>query len=282
MKTILVPTDFSQNAYNALFYATRLFKDQECKFYLLNTFEVDTPILTSRIDTTKGNVLYTRLSCASKDGLAETLHAITRDCEDYNHSFETLSISKKLVETVQNTIKRKKIDLVVMGTQGATRAKEYLLGSNTIRVVQGNTLCPTLMIPSEYVFTNPKDIAFSTDLRRFYGKDEIAPITRLLEMFKAELHILHIRETGKLDEIQQYNYDKLLEHLGDVEVSVHWLEKQKEKSESISNYIREYNIRMLFMVNYKHSFIERMTRESVIRKIGLHVEIPFMVIPGLS
>ncbi|WP_378187635.1 universal stress protein [Aquimarina sp. W85] len=283
MKTILVPTDFSNNAYNALLYATRLFKEKACKIYILNTFEVETPILTSRVDTTKGTLLYTQLSNTSKEGLEKTLHAIRRDCEGLNHMFETLSISKNIVDTIQQTIKNKQIDLVVMGTQGATSAKQYLLGSNTIHVLKSNTLCPTLIIPNEYVFTKPKDMAFSTDLRRFYSKKEVNPINTLMTMFHAHLHILHIREAGELEDSQQYNYDTLLAHLGDdTEVSLHWLTKKKEKTESISNYIKHNNIHLLYMVNYKHSFIERMTRESVIRKMGLSVEVPFMVIPESS
>jgi hypothetical protein len=38
MKRILLPTYFSENAYNAIFYAVQLNKDIKCKFYILHTY----------------------------------------------------------------------------------------------------------------------------------------------------------------------------------------------------------------------------------------------------
>ena len=40
MKNILLPTDFSKNSLNAMYYAMALFKDIPCKFYLLNVFKI--------------------------------------------------------------------------------------------------------------------------------------------------------------------------------------------------------------------------------------------------
>ncbi len=39
MKRILIPTDFSKNAYCALFYAAKLFEDEPCRFIIFNSFE---------------------------------------------------------------------------------------------------------------------------------------------------------------------------------------------------------------------------------------------------
>ena len=36
MKTILLPTDFSDNSWNAIEYALNLNKDTDCNFYLLH------------------------------------------------------------------------------------------------------------------------------------------------------------------------------------------------------------------------------------------------------
>ena len=39
-RNILIPTDFSENAWNALNYAVHLYKEDECSFYLLNAYQV--------------------------------------------------------------------------------------------------------------------------------------------------------------------------------------------------------------------------------------------------
>ncbi|GAA4272855.1 universal stress protein [Aquimarina gracilis] len=279
MKRILVPTDFSDNAYCALFYATRLFKDEACQFFILNTFDVDTSVLTSRINTSKGDLLYQKLSCESKDKLTETLHSIVRDTDDLDHSFETVSVSKKLPETINKTIKNKEIDLVVMGTKGASGLKEVFMGSNTVRVIQKVKGCPILAVPHEYDFKVPAEIAFATAFRRFYSKEELEPLVKIASFFNSNIRIMHIHEEEKLDEIQEHNFKKLKEHLEGLNYSVHWISKFNQKAEVIKKFIAEMNIDMLAMLRYRHSLIESITHEPVLKKIGFQASIPFLVIP---
>ncbi|MBQ4820946.1 universal stress protein [Aquimarina sp. MMG016] len=282
MKRILVPTDFSNNAYSALFYATRLFQNQPCQFYILNTFDVNTPILTSRIDTSKGDILYQQLARESKDKLTETFHAIVRDTDELDHTFETISVSKKLPETINKTIKIKEIDLVVMGTKGASGAKEIFMGSNTVKVIQKIKGCPVLMVPDEFDFEKPVEIAFPTDFRRFYIEEELKPLIEIASLFNAHIRIFHIHEEEKLDEIQEHNYAALKKYLKDFKHSMHWVFKLSKKTELINTFIQQFSVNMLVMVNYKHSFMEGITHEPVIKKIGFHPIVPFLVIPDMS
>ncbi len=282
MKQILVPTDFSNNAYSALFYATRLFQNEPCKFYILNTFDVNTPVLTSRIDTSKGDLLYQQLSNESKDRLTETLHSIVRDTEDFDHTFETVSVSKDLPDTINKTIKNNHIDLVVMGTKGASGIKEIFMGSNTVKVIQKIQNCPVLSVPDEFDFERPVEIAFATDFRRFYSKEELAPLFEIASLFGSTIRILHIHEDEKLDGVQEHNFKKLKEHLTGFKYSIHWISQFDQKSEVINTFIDKMSINMLSMLRYRYSLIESITHKSVVKKIGFSVTIPFLVIPTAS
>ncbi len=282
MKRVLVPTDFSNNAYSALFYATRLFQNEVCKFFILNTFEVNTPVLTSRIDKKKGNQLYQHLSIESNDKLTETLHAIVRDTKDHDHTFETISVSKKLTETINKTIQSKNIDLVVMGTKGANGLKEVFMGSNTVKVIQRIKNCPILAIPDEFDFKAPKKIAFATDFKRLYNQEELQPIIDMASLFEASIRIMHVNGEEKLDEVQEYNLKKLKEHFKTIDCSIHWVSKFDQKSEVIQTFIDDMSIDMLAMLRYRHSIIESITHEPVVKKIGFQAMIPFLVIPTLS
>ncbi|WP_108801966.1 universal stress protein [Aquimarina sp. Aq107] len=281
MKRILVPTDFSNNAYSALFYATRLFQNQPCQFYILNTFEVNTPLLTGRIDTSKGDDLYQELSTKSSDSLATTFHSIVRDSEDFKHTFETISISKGLTETINKTIKNKDIDLVVMGTKGVTNTTTLFMGSNTVKVIQQIKKCPVLIVPNEFDFQKPLDIAFPTDFKRFYLEKEIRPLLGIVSLFNSNLRIFHINEENKLDDIQEYNYNMLKKHLINFTHSIHWISKTGQKTTLINDFIDEFDINLVIMINYKHSLIENITHEPVIKKIGFHPSVPFLVIPDM-
>ncbi|MBQ0734781.1 universal stress protein [Aquimarina celericrescens] len=282
MKRILVPTDFSSNAYSALFYATRLFQNESCEFFILNTFDVDTPVLTSRIDTSKGDLLYQQLSNESQERLTETLHSIVRDTEDFNHTFETISVSKKLTETINKTIKSKDIDLVIMGTKGVSGIKDVFMGSNTVKVIKKIKNCAVLAVPDEFDFEEPIEIAFATDFRRFYSQDELEPLMKMASLFNSNIRIMHIHEEEKLDEVQEHNFKKLKEHLKDYNYSMHWVSRFDQKAEVIKAFIDKMNINMLVMLRYRHSLIESVTREPVVKKIGFEAAIPFLVIPTAS
>lgn len=282
MKRILVPTDFSDNAYNALFYATRFFKGQACKFYVLNTFEVHTPVLTSRMNTEKGDSLYRKLSKKSKEKLTETFHSITRDTDDLNHSFETISVSKNLSDTINKAIEKYDIDLVVMGTKGCSGTKEIFMGSNTVNVIKKIKNCSVLAVPDEYDFDPIKEIAFPTDFRRFYLEEELKPLITIASLFNSNIRIFHINEEEKLDEVQQYNFSALKKYLKDFECSVHWINKDSKKVDLIQGFIQEMNIDLLAMVYYSHSFMENIVKEPVIKKIGFNPTVPFLVISDAS
>lgn len=279
MKRILVPVDFSSNAYNALFYATRLFQNQPCHFYILNAFEVNTPLLTSRLDTGKGDLLFQKLSKESEEKLVETKHRIVRDTAGLQHDFETISISKELSETINKTIKSKSIDWVIMGTKGATGAKEIFMGSNTSKVIRKNKACPVLMVPDELEFEIPREIAFSSDFKKRYVEKEIKPLVDLAVLFDSKIRIFHIHEEEKLDELQQYNFAALKKYLKDFDPSIHWISKFSKKTKLINDFIKKMEVNMLVMVNNKHSLIDSITHEPVIKNIGFHPIVPFFVIP---
>lgn len=282
MRQILVPVDFSNNSYSALFYATQLFKRIPCKFYILNTFEVNTPVFTSRIDTDKGAQLYKKLRANSVDQLKVILHKIKRDTEGLGHHFETVSISKNLLETIQKTVDVQDIDLIVMGTKGATGASKIFMGSNTIKVINTIKECPVMMVPEDFEFENIKNIAFPTDYKRFYLEKELLPIHSISKIFKATIHLIHIRTEEMLNELQEYNLKALKKGLSTLPIKSYQISKLNNKTDSIQNFIEQFDIQLLVMINYKHSFMESITKEPIIKKIGFYPNIPFLVIPDAS
>ncbi|GAA4272854.1 universal stress protein [Aquimarina gracilis] len=158
MKRILVPTDFSNNAYNALYYATRLFKNEPCKFYILNTCDINRSAISGNKDSED---LDQEVSKRANEKLTETLHSIVRDTEDFDHTFGTILSAKKLLETIEETVKSEGIDLIVMGTKGATGAKGFFIGSNTSNIIEKTKCCPVLAVPDEFNFEDTREIAFS-------------------------------------------------------------------------------------------------------------------------
>jgi K+-sensing histidine kinase KdpD len=86
--------------------------------------------------------------------------------------------------------KRNKMDLIVMGTSGASGLKEKIVGSFTADVM-GKASCPVLAIPKKYKFKMPTKITYASD---YIKKDNkvILSLSEINHFFQAKINILHI------------------------------------------------------------------------------------------
>lgn len=274
-RKILLPTDFSDNAWSATVYALNLFAKEECTFYFLNSVTIKENMLTN---------VSTKIIKEIADNETQELIDLKALAENSQpnpkHSFETILSPKDLNTAIKDAVEKYDINLLIMGTKGATGIKEFFFGSNTMRVVTSIKDCPILIIPEEYDFIKPKQIAFPTDFNRFYHLNEIKQLKYIADLYNSKVRVLHINEEKELNETQKDNLVMLETYLNNNDFSLHWMPKYTEKAKEIDDFIEELNIDILVMVKYKHSLTEKILNEPVIKDIGFHTKIPFLIIPG--
>lgn len=273
--SILVPTDFSNNAYNALFHAVQLTKNKECTFHLLNVYDNHTPIKAR----SPNKELLQLLRQESDAGLQEVYHKIKLDEPNSQHIFETISKKGDLVSVIEKIIKEKSIDLVVMGNSGRSEIEAIFMGSNVLRTIGGIKNCPILTIPKEIDFKPSKKIAFVTDFKSKYDEKLLEPLRFIAEKFDSKINIMHINETEKLSKAQGINRDTLLEYFSNFRCSLNWMPLFKSKTTAIHDFLAKRNVDMLTMINNEHSFLEKISREPIIKRIAFDLDISFLVIP---
>ncbi|NNE02252.1 MAG: universal stress protein [Eudoraea sp.] len=277
MKKIILPTDFSENAYNAINYAMQLFKDEECTFYLVNTY---TPAIyeSEYILHSPGQIglgdIYQSVSAEELEALKKQ---IEKDFDNPKHKIYTHSAFNILVDEIVQLSIAEEADLIIMGTQGATGAKEIFLGSHTVHVIK-KAPCPVIAIPADFEYEAPKEILFPTDFEVNYQEEQLGQLIYLAKLHKARLEVIHISSGYELTEQQTKNKAVLGGLLKDSTHVFHDLPSQ-EIIEGINNFQLKTKVSLLVMIQNKHTFLERLFIEPIIKKIGFHVRIPFMVIP---
>ncbi|MCB0383683.1 MAG: universal stress protein [Psychroserpens sp.] len=276
MKHILLPTDFSDNAWSAAVYALKLYANEACTFYFLHATKMKASAMSNI-----SNKLLKIMSENNMIELKELKEMAENSDANANHSFEIILSSEDLIRAVKSAVNTYNIDLIIMGTKGASKAKGVFFGSNTIHLLQNLKVCPILIVPDEFDFEIPKQIAFASDFNHFYGND-LKPILELTELFNSKIRVVHIKAEESLSDIQSYNLAMLKAYLEDYPHSFHWMPDYGKKEQAIKDFIEELQIHVLCMINYKHSFIENITKEPIIKKIGFQPSIPFLVIPDLS
>ena len=282
MKTILLPTDFSNNSWNTIYYAIKMFESQACHFILLNTYKVSTINVARPMTSTANRHLYDAAKQSSHEELAEMQRRLQGSLHNDQHTFETYSKYDSVRAGVASVLAEKDIDLVIMGTKGATGAKEVFLGSNTVKVIKHIRSCPVLVVPNHYEFTKLKKIVFPTDFTHFFNRSELLPMMETLKEHQARLHIFHVAQTLGLNEEQEYNKAVLKKHLAPVDFEFHKVDIKTTVTNAIEEFSEAINADMIALVHYQHTFLEKITQEPVVKKVAFHTEIPLMVLPELE
>ncbi len=279
MKNILVPTDFSNNAYAALFYVSKLFAEETTQITILHSFEDEVSKLTSRVDVGRSDVVIQELFKHSDEDGEKLLHKIKLDTENKSHTYEVISTPAPLTKTINKLVSTDGIDLVVVGSKGRTGAAEVLMGSTTTKIIQSLQGCPLLVVPQQVDFVIPANIAFSTDFLEFYQLSKLKPITRLVRHFRSQIHIVHVGLESELTPDQKQNLEHFRNDLSEYDVEFHFVPKVGNVSKTLHSFIDAKGMDLLALVYHKHAFVKALFREPVVSRVGKHTHVPTLVIP---
>ncbi len=279
MRTILIPTDFSENAMQAIEYALQLYKCENANFYFLHAYadEVYGPFKNTNGKSLEKQKEKTRQE--SDKRMKALLTKITDPVSNPKHQYNIVLSFEPLVDAINDVVNEINIDLVIMGTKGQTADKKITFGSHTVQVFK-YVQCPVLAIPQDFEYKHPKKILFPTDFMLPYKRRELKLLNNLACEYKSEIHCLHFSDFDFLSHRQEDNKLFLKRSLSNSSLYFERTEV-KNKANAILKHIAEKNIDMLVMVNSRHSFVEDMLYRSTVDEIGLTVKIPFLVMQNL-
>ncbi|MDH5414981.1 MAG: universal stress protein [Flavobacteriaceae bacterium] len=279
MKKILVPTDFSDNAWDALMYAIRLYDDIPARFYILNTYLVG----ASRVSNIKNKARNTHIfQYAKKESESELKKINTYLKENLlndKHKFETISKSGSFFSIVKHLVSSENMDMIIMGTTGASGAKEIFMGSNTVKMIKSIDLCPIISVPKDYQYEEPEVVVFATDFKRHFSAIELNCLIELQIIHNFTLRVIHVKKETTLNKTQQLNKDALIKCFNAVKIIFEEIESDSNVSSAINNYTEKLHTQLVCLVNYEHSFIEQLTHEPIIKKVSFHSSVPLLILP---
>lgn len=276
MKKILVPTDRSENANHALNYALNLFKGEEIEFVLFQSFDIPTYTadMPMPIDVVGAEELE-RL-------LLEDIKKLEADHTESSFSFSTQVAQGSLSLNIEDLVEKLSIDLVIMGTKGASGIAAAVIGSNTSDVIQAAT-CPVLAVPeSADVTALPTQILFASDNKGLSNSEVISPLVHIAKKYGSHIHLMNVLDEGKMTSVDEavagLNLDHLLE---EVEHTFHF-ENSNDKAQAIEEYLNTHNIDMLAVIPRKNNFFDAIFHRSVTRKLTLHTKVPLLAMHDLG
>jgi len=277
MKQILIPTDFSQNAWNAVQYALAYFNNTPCNFYLLHV-TLFTNYGANKYSTyASTEVIETIKLKEEKTALKKLVKKIKKLHSNPLHNFHILNAYNFFIDAIKKQINEQYIDLIVMGTKGASGLKDIILGSNTGDLIT-QVQCPVLVVPEKAVFTVPNEIVFPTDYNIFYPTAILNSITEISKMYKSTIRILHIaKKEEQLTTFQLENKAYLHEFFIDKKHSFHRITNTKVEA-GVQCFVESRNINMIVMIAKNINLFQRILFRPTVEEISYHIEIPFLVL----
>ena len=198
---ILLPTDFSENSRNAVAYALEFFRDTPCTFHLLH-------VSPPHFETNHGHHTMPK---DIQDKFDELLIWVNDKKINPNHQFRICYKVRYFIEAIREKVSEKNIDLILMGTKGASNQKEIILGKNTSDVVM-KVKCPTLAISENAVFQPHKEILFPTDYKIRYSAKMLESLKNITRLSNTSIKILELFSTENEPNIDQITNRDLLKN----------------------------------------------------------------------
>ena len=278
MKKILVPTDFSKNALKALTYASELAEKSGATVHLLHSIEASINMATMQADSSRPKVIEDR---SYKLRLAtDSMKKIYPEVNVITH----LS-GGETVDSILNFIKKEKIDLVVMGTTGASGLKKFFMGSIASGTIEKTTI-PVLTIPAAYAVEEPDVILFATNHFE-KNKNTLQKIMDVAGLFSACVHVVIFKERdGEAYADLIYNEEQLnnyLQFLKETFPTVLFKGAVLEGNDfemAVEDYSNEHGVDIISLVTYPKSFLERLLQKSVTKQMAFHSTTPLLAIPS--
>lgn len=279
-KKILLPTDFSRNAWDAIAYAIDLYRDRPCDFYILNVYDFSGFAMDNIIIPQPKNDYVDKVMEKSMAGLNDILTRLSFRDDGRDHKYFTISKQDSLLKAIKEIVELKDIDMVIMGTKGDTDSLNVTYGSNTVMMMEKVRNCPVMAIPSGTLFKNPSEIVFVTSFKTHIKKTELNHLIEIAKITSAPIRVLHVANEDKLSEVQK-NYKAMLEeYFEEIEYSFHTI-LETDIATALDMFVQSRNSEMICFINKKHTFFGSIFSNPLVKDLGVRTKVPLLALHDL-
>lgn len=263
MKNILVPTDFSRNAENALTRAIEIANRTGAEVHLLHTYQV-----------AQNALVFKDIGGLMERDAMEDMQRLVEKFRPRMKQPERLTGDVVRGGLVGTVARYGRDHLIVMGTRGATDALEVFIGSTTGAVLK-QAGQPVLAIPADCNYQNLDRIVLALDSQPLPDRATFEPLHQLAAAFGAEVLVFHL----VTDEDDEGIDPAIRDYLPDLPLSFHQLlDDDRDINESINAFLAEQEADMLCMIRRKRGFLQSLFQGSSTTRQVYNSPAPLLVL----
>jgi len=269
-KKILVPIDFSSCSKNALKNALQLAKKTKAELLLLHAFQI--PVAHGELGS---QTIIMGLAADIEKDIQQDFENLKKEFPELNDINYRNQIKHAYpVDAILSAVLTEKIDLIIMGTHGASGIDEIIMGTNAYSVIK-DLRCPVLVIPEKGDLKNINRMAYASDYKHLEDMSGLDPMIDLAVLYDAEIDILHLSDKSEIDMEEADEAEMIEKQLKDIKHTYHF-KSAEDIEQSLNDHIAERQIDLLVMIPRKHKFFEKHWT----KKMAFHSKTPLLALPS--
>lgn len=273
MKTIIIPTDFSPIATNALHFGIDMAKAINASILLLHVYQVpisftDTPIVLVSIEDLR-------------KGAEEQIEKLKKEVEHLTSGSVKVYTETRMgnvTDELETLCSKINPFAVVMGTKGSSGVERILFGSNTLNAIR-HLNWPVICVPPGKAFGHGiKKIGFACDFRDVVKSTPTHFIKEFVKEFNAELHVLNVDHDNKHFKPETPEQSILLHTLlEEANPSYHFIE-HADIEDGINEFAEKNNLDLIITIPKKHKLLQGIFKPSSTKQLVYQAHVPVMCV----
>jgi nucleotide-binding universal stress UspA family protein len=276
MKTILVLTDLSKKSENAAVFALKIAEKLKANIVLFHSFENFQSVNIPE----SGSWVYEDYEMIKNESLTDLKKLEDHMLTHHNPgAFEPeISLLNELgidlSSSVNQLVRDKKVDLIVMGAEGHDTMSHVLNGSDAGSLLE-HANCPVLFVPETGNFDHFKTIVFANDLKKDYA-EAIGFLIDIARMDNSHIILTHF---GEYD-VKVFGCLRLIENELAYENVASRLLPMEKMDEQLCHFATSAKADLIVLIHHKQDYIKNFIFGSDSKNMLKQSNIPLLILQG--
>ena len=270
MKTIIIATDYSPAALNAVKYGADMALAIDARVMLFHAYHI--PVSYGEVPIIMDMEGSRKIAEKELDKISLTLSSAAGGKLKINTEVRIGEFFRELKTLCEEV----KPYAVVLGSQGTSSAERFLFGSHATFAMK-HLMWPLITVPPNASFKAVKKVGLACDFNEVVASTPVEEIKLLVSDFHAELHILHTGKNDEFDPELVFESGLLQEMLGPLKPKYHFI-THDNIDEGIMDFADKNNLDLLLVLPKRHNLPEKIIHKSHTKQLVLHSHVPVMAL----
>lgn len=272
MKTILVPTDFSEVARNASEYALAYAKEFQCKVIFYHAYHF--PITSGTEEPLLVMVDPVVLETEHLIRLKEEVAVLKKNYKDIPS--ECIVSQGLAVDEIMELEKKERFNLIIMGIQNTGLLSQLIVGSISTDIIR-KAKTPVIIIPENATFKKINKVALGVDYESPIDAQLLQPLKNIVKASNSKLYILNVVKPNESIEDKTIDSIEIQDYFEDI-LHTSYFEENDVFTDGINDFVSQHNVDLIAVIPHKHNILERIFKESHTKKLAFHTQVPLIAL----